>query len=130
MNLMQSIPGIGPQTSMMLILTTNGFREFPTWRKMACYSGCAPFEYSSGTSVRGRTKVHTYADKKLKSNLYLCVLNNLKNSAEMKQYYERKKEEGKHSMLIINNLKCKLLSRIYAVVKRETPYVDTYKFAQ
>jgi len=47
----------------------------------------------------------------------------------LKLYYERKKEEGKHSLLVLNNVKCKLVSRIFAVIKRETPYVNTHQFA-
>ena len=48
---------------------------------------------------------------------------------KLKLYYERKKEEGKHSLLALNNVKCKLVSRIFAVIKRETPYVKTHQFA-
>jgi transposase IS116/IS110/IS902 family protein len=35
---------------------------------MACYAGVAPFEYSSGTRIKVRTKANNIADKKMKSN--------------------------------------------------------------
>jgi hypothetical protein len=47
----------------------------------------------------------------------------------MAVYYENKVAEGKSKMLVINNVRCKLLARIFSVVKRGTPFVDTFKFA-
>ena len=127
--LIKSVPGIGDQTSLYLIIATKGFNAFPNWRKFACYSGVAPFEYSSGSSIRGRTKVNHMADKKMKSLLQMCAMTSMKYDAQLKQYYQKKKAEGKNSMLILNNVRCKLLSRVFAVVRRGTPYIDTYKFA-
>lgn len=129
MSLITSIPGIGQNTAWYLIVTTNGFKNFSEWRKLACYAGVAPFEYSSGTSVKGRTKVHSLADKKMKSLLHMCALTTIKNNAELKEYYTRKKEEGKPSMLVLNNVKCKLLSRVFAVVNRKQPFVNIFKYA-
>ena len=69
MELLQSIPGIGQQTAIQLIVFTKCFTAFKEWRQLACYAGVAPFEFSSGSSVRGRTKVNHLADKKMKSLL-------------------------------------------------------------
>lgn len=127
--LIQSIPGVGPQTSIYLLLVTRGFTCFENSRQLACYGGVAPFEYSSGSSVRGRTKVSHLADKKLKSLLNMCALNAKARDYEMKLYYERKVAEGKSKMLILNNIRNKILGRVFAVVNRGTPYVNTQKFA-
>jgi transposase len=127
--LIKSVPGIGEQTSLYFIIATKGFSAFKNWRQFACYSGVAPFEYSSGTSVRGRTKVNHMADKKMKSLLQMCSMTTLKYDPQLKEYYNRKKMEGKNSMLVLNNIRCKLISRVFAVINRETPYINTYKFA-
>lgn len=81
--LITSVPGVGPQTAMYMIAVTKGFKSFENWRKMACYAGVAPFEYSSGSSIRGRTKVNHLADKKMKSLLNLCALNAKKFDKQM-----------------------------------------------
>ncbi|WP_026705032.1 transposase, partial [Flavobacterium soli] len=94
-----------------------------------CYSGVAPFEYSSGTSVKGRTKVSHLADKKMKSLLHMCALTAIKYDPQLKEYYNKKKAEGKNSMLVLNNIRCKIISRVFSVINRQTPYVNTYKFA-
>lgn len=127
--LIQSIPGVGKQTAYHLICTTNGFKNFSNWRKLACYAGVAPFEYSSGSSIRGKTKVNHYADKQLKSLLNMCALSCKKYDPQMKTYFNKKVKEGKNKMLVLNNIRCKILSRVFAVINRQTPYVVTYKFA-
>ena len=123
--LLISVPGIGTQTALYLIITTRSFNAFKTWRQMACYAGVAPFEYSSGTSIKGRTKVNHIADKKMKSILQMCVLSAVKYDPEIKQYYQKKKAEGKHVMLVMNNIRCKLLARAFAVINRGTPFLKT-----
>lgn len=127
--LIQSIPGVGKQTAYQLICTTNGFRNFKNWRQLACYAGVAPFEFSSGSSIRGRTKVNHYADKQLKSLLNMCALSSKKYDPQIKAYFDKKVAEGKNKMLVLNNIRCKILSRVFAVINRETPYINTYKFA-
>ena len=128
-NLINSIPGIGTHTATYLMIVTKGFQSFDNWRQLACYAGVAPFEYSSGSSIRGRTKVNHLADKKLKSLLNLCALNAKKHDHQLKEYYIKKVAEGKAKMLVLNNIRCKLLSRVFAVINRQTPYINTYKFA-
>ena len=65
----------------------------------------------------------------MKSLLQMCAMTTLKYDPQLKEYYIKKKEEGKNSMLVLNNIRCKLISRVFAVVNRETPYVNTHKFA-
>jgi len=127
--LLTSIPGAGRQTAIYLIVATKGFDAFDNWRQLACYAGVAPFPYQSGTGIRGRTGVHPLADKKLKSLLNMCAMCAIRYEKEMKTYYERKVKEGKPKMLTINNVRGKLLARIFAVIKRQTPFVNTCKFA-
>ena len=127
--LLMSIPGIGKTIAVYMIIATRGFTSFKNSRKFACYAGVAPFEYSSGTSIRGRTKVSPFADKKMKSLLHMAALNAIRCDAELKTYYERKKMEGKHTLLILNNVKCKLIGRAFAVINRKSEFVNIYKFS-
>lgn len=129
LELIKSVPGVGQQTAIYLIVATKGFKAFNSSRKFACYAGVAPFEYSSGSSVRGRTKVSNMADKKMKSLLQMCALSAIKYDPQLKEYYNNKKVQGKNSMLVLNNIRCKIISRIFSVVNRQTPFINTYKFA-
>lgn len=128
--LLLSIPGVGNQTAINLIVTTHGFTRFKDWRKFACYCGVAPFEYSSGSSIKGKTKVSHLANKKLKSLLNMAALSAKKNDTEMKEYFERKVGEGKNKMLVMNALRCKIISRSFAVIARKSPFVNMQKFKE
>lgn len=127
--LLMSIPGIGKTIAVYMIIATKGFTSFKNSRKFACYAGVAPFEYSSGTSIKGRTKVSPFADKKMKSLLHMAALNAVRCDTELKTYYQRKKLEGKHSLLILNNVKCKLIGRAFAVINRKSEFVNICKFS-
>ena len=127
--LLKSIPGIGEITSVYILIVTKGFTAFTNGRKFACYSGVAPFEHSSGTSIKGKTRVSHLADKKMKSLLHMVSLTAIKYDPELKEYYTRKKAEGKHTMLVLNNIKCKIVYRIFAVIQRESNFVNLQKFA-
>lgn len=127
--LINSVKGVGIQTATYIIIHTNGFKKYKTWRQFASFCGVAPFTHQSGTSVRGRTRVSNLANKKMKSLLYMCAISSLQYNPEIKQYYERRVESGKNKMSTINVIKNKILSRIFAVVDRGTPYVDIFKYA-
>lgn len=121
--LITSVVGIGLVTAINLIVYTNGFTVLRDARKLACYCGVAPFEYSSGSSIRGRTKVHFMANKKLKCNLHMASLTAIKLDGDLKAYYERKVLEGKSKMSVLNAVKNKLLARVVAVVNKQQEYV-------
>jgi len=128
-DLIVSIKGVGPQTALTMIAVTHAFRKFPTWRKFACYAGIAPFPYQSGTSIKGRTKVSHLANKKVKSLLGNITGSAIQHNPEMKLYYTKRIAAGKNKMSTQNIIRNKLISRIFAVIERGTPYVDTMKFA-
>ena len=119
-----SIPGVGFILATKLLVYTKVFTSFDNVRQLACYCGVAPFEYRSGTSVKGRTGVSKFANMDLKATLHLAAISAIQHNAELKQYYERKVEEGKSKMAVINAVRNKLLARIVAVVNRNTPYVQ------
>lgn len=127
--LIVSIKGIGDQTALFMIVTTSAFTKFSNWRKFAAYCGIAPFPNKSGTSIRGKSKVSNLANKKLKHLFDLCAKSSIQFNPEMRKYYNQRVKEGKNKMKTINIIRCKLLARIFAIIKRQTPYVDILKYA-
>ncbi len=128
-DLITSIKGIGPQIALYVIATTEGFLKFNTSRSFASYCGIAPFPNTSGTSIRGKTKVSNLANKKMKSLFDLAAKSAIQHNQEMKLYYHKRTGEGKSKMSTINIIRNKLLARIFAVVKRDSPYVDIMMYA-
>ena len=124
--LLNTIPGIGHITAVYLICCSNMFTMCSSGKQLACYAGVVPFDYQSGISIKGKHHVHKMANKELKRLLHMCALTSIQNYPEFKEYYNRKKQEGKHAMSILNAIKNKLVLRAFAVVKNERPYVDNY----
>lgn len=112
-----SITGIGKVTALFLICFTNEFTMYSTPRQLACYAGVVPFEHTSGKSVRSKPKVHYMANKKLKKQLHMCALSAVTSDPELKNYFNRKVEEGKSKMLVINNVRNKLVHRLCACIR-------------
>lgn len=124
--LISSVPGIGLQTTVYLLVVSRGMETFATPRQFACYSGCAPFAHSSGISVRGKTKTHFLANRKMKTLLHMAALNAITFNEELKQFYQNKLAQGKNPMSAINAVRFKLICRIFSVVKRGQVFQKNY----
>ena len=124
--LITSVPGIGTATATEVLIATNELQTIAEPKKLACHAGVAPFEYKSGSSVRGRPGVSQHARKRLKSLLHLAAMTAIRLKGELQEYYQRKVREGKNKMLVLNAVRNKLIHRLYAVVKRGEKYDKTY----
>lgn len=122
-DLLLSIDGVGPILAAHLLALTDGFLRFTTARELACHAGVAPFEYSSGSSIRGKTRVSKQAHSTLKYVLHMAAVGVTARKGELQDYWKRKVAEGKHKMSVLNAIRNKLIHRIYAVIARGTPYV-------
>lgn len=124
--LMTSIPGVGNATATEVIIATDEFKTIQEPKKLACHAGVAPFEYRSGTSVRGKTRVNQHARKKLKSLFHLAAMSAIRSKGELQDYYQRKIGEGKNKMLVLNAVRNKIIHRIFAVIRRKEKYQRNY----
>ena len=122
-DLVSSVQGIGFVTAVHMLIVTENFSRFSNPRKFACYAGVAPFEHTSGSSIRGRTKVSQLANKKIKSLLTLAAICAVKHDPGLKAKYAQKLQEGKPKMSVLNMIRFKLIERIFAVIKRRSPYI-------
>lgn len=122
------VKGVGMLTAAYMIVLTNNFTAFQNPRKFNCYAGLAPFEHSSGTSIKGKTKTSKLRNKRIKTVLFNGANSAVIYDEELKSYYKRKKEEGKAHNSIINAVCCKLVYRMFAVVKREEPFVNLVRY--
>lgn len=127
--LLLSVPGIGHLTAVYIICCTNNFISKITGKELASYAGVAPFGNKSGTSIKGRDKVHKMANKDLKKLLHMGAISAITHYPEFKDYYEQKVKEGKHEQSVINAVRSKIALRAVAVINNQAKYVDNYKKA-
>lgn len=121
-DLLLSIPRVGPVLAAHLLAATELFTRMWKGRQLACHAGVAPHEHTSGSSIRGRSRVSHHADKRLKSLLHMAALGVIQCDNELAAYYRRKVAEGKHPMSVLNAIRCKIILRVCAVVREGRPY--------
>jgi transposase len=126
-NLLVSIPGIGKQCAIHLIITTDNFTRFDNANHLACYAGVAPFKNESGKIVK-RARVSKMSNKNIKRLLHMAAMAAIKSNPQLKTYFKRKVEEGKNKMSVLNAVRNKLVHRIMAVISRKTPYLPQEVF--
>jgi transposase len=124
--LLQSITSVGKVVALATILKSRNFAKFTDARKFACHCGTVPFEHTSGSSIRGKTKVSPMADKTMKRLLTMSAESAIQYDKELREYYQKRIAAGKSKMSTINNVRCKILYRMFAVIKRQTPFIKDY----
>ena len=125
-SVVQSVEGVGRITALELIIVINELEGIKTAKSCACYAGVARFEHSSGSSIRGRSRVSPLANKGLKSLLDMGALWSVGLCGDLGKNYEGKVGEGKGKMLVLNGLRNKLLQRVYACVRDMGLYSGHY----
>jgi len=120
--LLISIKGIGWIIACYMICKTRDFTSFASARKFNCYAGIAPFAHQSGSSLKGKSRVSHLANKTAKTLINLGASSAIQHDPELKAFYQRKIAEGKTRMCCLNSVRAKLVARMFAVIKRQTPY--------
>jgi transposase len=122
MPLLCSIPGIGRKTAALLLLLAKGFTQVDDYRQLIAKAGLCPREYSSGTSVRGKTRISRMGGGLIRGKLYRCSFSAKKSNAACQALYERLIAQGKNGKLALIAVCKKLLKQACAIVKSGVPY--------
>ncbi len=125
-DLLISIKGVGKVLAVNTIIKTHNFTKFANGRKFACFCGTAPFEHTSGTSIKGKTRVSYLADKRMKTLLDLSAKCAIRTDAELKEFYLKRVAAGKSKMSTINIVRNKIIYRMFSIIKRQTPFIENY----
>jgi transposase len=119
---LQTIPGIGPKTSIMLVVLTNNFENFDDVRKLSAYIGLCPRIFQSGTSVKGKGHICKMGNPRARKLLYLCTWTAQNCNAQCKELKDRLEKKGKPSRVVKVAMANKLLRIAFAVAKKKVVY--------
>mgnify|MGYP005668231173 CR=1 FL=1 len=72
---LETIPGIGRKTAIMLVVLTGGFNRFTSASELCSYAGLTPVVRQSGSSVNGRARISKIGNQKLRNLLFMCSFN-------------------------------------------------------
>ena len=123
---LKTIPGVGKKTSMLLIVSTNGFRDFESSGQLSSYFGIAPNERSSGSSVRGKSRISKRGDSLVRNHLFLCSFTACVHNPQCKALYDRIVRKGKSKKLALIAVCNKLLKQAYGIAKSGLDYDREY----
>jgi transposase len=123
---LESIPGIGRKTAMMLTVLSGGFNRFEDYRKLSSYIGICPRIFESGTSVKGKARICKMGMSRIRAMLYLCSWSAKRCNKACRDLYERLIVKGKPKKLALIAVANKLLKQAFAIAKQQTKYNENY----
>lgn len=121
--LAQSVVGLGEELSSMIVSEIGNPLRFKSGKQLVAYAGLDPRVKQSGVSLARNTKITKRGSPYLRRALFIAASVAQRYDPDLKTYYEKKKNEGKHySAITIANAR-HIAHRVLAVLKRGTPYL-------
>jgi len=117
--LLQSVPGIGPITSGVLLASLPELGLLDR-KKIAALVGVAPFNRDSG-NMRGKRTVFG-GRSHVRSMLYMATLTATRYNPVIKQFYDRLIQVGKATKVAIMACMRKLITIINAMIRYSEPW--------
>lgn len=119
--LIQSFPGFGIRLAAIVSTETGDFSRFSTATQFKAYVGIDPKVTQSGGSLK-TGKITKRGNAHLRTAFYLAAQVARNHDPELKAFYQKKKAEGKPTRVAIIAVARKLCERVFAVIKKGTPY--------
>jgi transposase len=120
--LLSSIPGIALTTAATLLAEITDITKYSSARQVAAYAGLVPRERTSGSSVRGRTRLSKIGNARLRRALYFPAITALRCSPFFQAWAKGLQERGKGKMSVIGAAMRKLIHLAYGVLKTGKPF--------
>ena len=111
---------------MVLIVSTNGFRDFKSASQVSSFFGLAPNERSSSSSVRGKTRISKIGDPLLRNHLFLCSFTASVHNPQCKALFDRIVLKGKSKKLALIAVCNKLIKQSYGIARSGLDYDRNY----
>ena len=120
-NAIVSIKGIGNIAAIVLL---HLFIKYPNanQRQIVSLTGLDPVVRESGTSVRGRSKISKAGARIYRGTLFMAAIVATIHNKQMKSFYERLKEKGKHTTVAQIAVIRKLVIIAHSLYKNEEMY--------
>lgn len=121
--LLRSLVGIGVKTSLGIIAEITDIDRFPNSKSLVAFTGYDPKIRQSGHTLNTQGKLTKRGSPYLRLYIHQAANVAKQFDPELKEYYQKKRKEGKKYTVAMCAVSRKLIYRIYAVLKRQTPYV-------
>ena len=126
MNLIMSIKGVGTETAKACITLFGDFSRIESAKAFVKTIGLSPTEYSSGSSVRGKTGISKRGNPVIRSLLFNCARSAIRYNPICKELYDRLVQKGKKGGSALVAVMHKLARQIYGVIKSNQPFDENF----
>jgi transposase len=122
--LLKTVPGIGDKLAATILAEIGDACQFASAKQLVAYAGLDPGVFSSGKFTASSNRITKRGSKRLRRALYLAVQCGLRRgtNSRLKQYYDKKKKEGKPYKVVVIACANKLLHHVYAILSKGQPY--------
>lgn len=117
----ESVPGIGRRTAMLLLATTRGFTRLRTAPQLLAYIGlCLRIEQSG--QARGRARLSKQGQRQLRTVLYMCAKSAARFNPACKALSDRLLQRGKAYKVRMCAVAAKLVRQVCGMMRSETTF--------
>jgi transposase len=120
--LLRTIPGVGPITAISFVSEVGDINRFSCPEKLIAYTGLDSRVHLSGTSIKGKGYISKRGNKILRTRLYNACSVAVLRPNMFKDFFDKKRSEGKPYKVALCATMNKMAHVIYAVWKRGTPF--------
>ena len=121
-DLLESIPGVGPGTSAMILAEFGDVSRFHDAGSMASFCGLTPRHRQSGSSVRGTSMLSKTGSSRIRKALFMPALAAIRYNPVIRAFRARLLANGKHKMIIVGAVMRKLVYFAFGVLKSGRPF--------
>jgi transposase len=123
-----SIPGIGPVIAHHMLLLTDCFTRFTSWKAFACFVGTTAYGKQSGTTLKKKARTSKQAHRKLKADLNQGIVSICTHNPLFQLVYQQLEQKRIPHLQILNNIKNVLIKLAFTLVNKRTKYDEQLFF--
>jgi transposase len=122
LQLLTTIVGFGTVTAAKVLSEFVDLEQYESAKAAAADAGLTPSHFSSGTSVRRRSRLSKLGKASIRAALYFPAITAMTHCEACKAFAQRLAARGKPKKVIISAVMRKLVHIAYGVLKHRTPY--------
>ena len=121
---MESIPGVSTKLATVIVAEIGDVSQFSHPGQVVAMAGLDPSVFSSGKFTASENKITKRGSKRLRRAAYLAVICGLRKgiNPRLREYYDKKKSEGKPHKVAVIACANKVLHHVYAMLKKGQPF--------
>lgn len=120
--LLRTLPGVGDNSALQLLGELVLIPANADVRQWVAYAGLDPREYSSGSSLKRRTRISKVGNRHVRRALYMPALTAAHHSPVFRAYYLHLQAAGKCKMVALVAVMRKLLHAIFGMFKHDAVF--------